>query len=78
MKTAISIPDPVFRAAEEVAQRLALSRSQLYTKAIQEFVELHAQSDVTERLNRVYSEVTSGLDPVVAELQWRSLEAQSW
>ena len=42
MKTAISIPDPIFQAAEEAAARLSMSRSQLYTKAVAAFVEIHA------------------------------------
>ena len=34
MKTAISIPDEVFRSAERLAQRLGVSRSELYAKAV--------------------------------------------
>ncbi|HEX9737109.1 MAG TPA: ChpI protein, partial [Thermoanaerobaculia bacterium] len=30
MKTAISLPDPLFEAAEALAARLSMSRSQLY------------------------------------------------
>jgi hypothetical protein len=33
MKTAISIPDPVFEAAEMFARRTGMSRSQLFTAA---------------------------------------------
>ena len=38
MKVAISLPDPVFRAAETLARRLRKSRSQLYAEAIAEYV----------------------------------------
>jgi len=41
MKTAISIPDPLFDAAEDVADRLGVSRSQLYAKALAEYVAKH-------------------------------------
>lgn len=32
MKTAISIPDPIFEAAEGFARRLGMSRSELYAR----------------------------------------------
>ncbi|MFV9507021.1 MAG: hypothetical protein AB4911_20925 [Oscillochloridaceae bacterium umkhey_bin13] len=38
MKTAISIPDPLFEAAEQYAQDKGLSRSELYAKAIQHYL----------------------------------------
>ena len=41
MKTAISIPEPIFNTAEQVAKELRLSRSELYTKAIKEFLETY-------------------------------------
>ncbi|EIJ36932.1 hypothetical protein Thini_4454 [Thiothrix nivea DSM 5205] len=37
MKTAISIPDPVFQAAELFARHFGISRSELYTKAVEEY-----------------------------------------
>ena len=78
MKTAISIPDPIFQAAEEAAARLAMSRSQLYAHAVAEFVELHASCNVTERLDQVYAENPSELDPLLAKLQDLSLGRESW
>jgi hypothetical protein len=78
MKTAISIPDPIFQAAEEAAARLSMSRSQLYTQAVAAFVELHAPAHVTEQLDQVYSENPSALDPVLAELQNLSQADDSW
>jgi metal-responsive CopG/Arc/MetJ family transcriptional regulator len=55
MKTAISIPDPVFKAADSLAKRLGVSRSELYSKAINEFLSKHRDQGVTEILNGVYS-----------------------
>ncbi len=69
MKTAISIPDPLFQAAEELAQRLELSRSQLYSKAVEFFVRSHRQEGITEALNRVYAEESSELDSGWAAIQ---------
>ena len=39
MKTAISIPDPLFGAAERLAKHLGISRSQLYQRALQAFLQ---------------------------------------
>ena len=75
MKTAISLPDPVFEAAEQLAKRLGMSRSELYASAIAEFVAQHRGRGVTELLNRVYGEdgEDSALDPVLETLQRRTL-----
>ena len=78
MKTAISIPDPIFEEADQLARRLGVSRSELYSSAIQAFVEAHRAEDITEALNRIYSEEDSSLDPVLAALQARALPRDDW
>lgn len=78
MKTAISIRDEVFEAAERTAKDLGISRSELYTKAVGEFVERHGGERVTERLNAVYGEnpSISALDDRLEALQFLSLPAE--
>ena len=68
MKTAISLPDPLFRSAERLAKRLKVSRSALYATAIADSRCHHQRKSVTEQLNEVYGEggEDSTLDPVVA------------
>ncbi len=78
MKTAISLPDTVFQAAEELASRLGVSRSQLYAQAVEAFVKAHLEKNVTEALNRVYEGQTSELDPVLARMQSASLPVEEW
>ena len=78
MKTAISVPDPVFDAADDLAVRLGLSRSALYTQAVSEFLERHRSDLVTEKLNLIYSETPSQLDPVLHEIQLASLPHEEW
>lgn len=80
MKTAISIPDSVFQAAERLAKRTGMSRSELYTTAIANYVEARRGKGVTERLNEVYGESkdSSMLDPVVNALQLSSLPRDEW
>ena len=54
MKTAISLPDSLFRQADEMASELAIPRSRLVALALEEFIRRHRQQDVTERLDAVY------------------------
>jgi len=78
MKTAISIPDGLFEAAEELAKRLGITRSELYQRAVHRYVEQHSDDEITEALNRVYDGVDSSLDPVMAAIQAASLENEKW
>ena len=55
METAISIPDKLFKDAEITAKQLGLARSQLYVKAIKEFIEHHNKDHLTDTLNSLYS-----------------------
>ena len=55
MKTAISLPDPLFQAAESLAKRMGLSRSELFQRALQAFLQDHKDAGVTEELNGVYA-----------------------
>ena len=54
MKTAISIPDPVFEESEVLAKKLGLSRSQLYVQALKKLVAAYGHVHVREALDRVY------------------------
>jgi len=75
MKTAISIPDPVFHSAEELAARLGISRSELYCRALREMIEKHDGAAITAQLDAVYGDqdVDAGLDPALATMQWHSI-----
>ena len=55
MKTAISLPDQLYEEAERTAQILGIPRSQLFAKALEEFIASHKRENITEKLNRVYS-----------------------
>jgi metal-responsive CopG/Arc/MetJ family transcriptional regulator len=78
MKTAISIPDEVFDAADDMAKRLGISRSRLYATAVREFLDTHRNRGVTERLDQVYEYQDSRLDLRVAEAQTASLDDEDW
>ena len=78
MKTAISIPDHVFDEAEKLAQRLGMSRSELYANAVSEYVRGHRGEEVTKRLDEVYQKESSRLDPASRTLQFASLQKDEW
>ncbi len=78
MKTAISIPDRLFDAAEQYAKAHGFSRSNLYAKAISHFLEQQPQNHITDQLNKVYGNVTSNLNSKISELQFKSLEKEEW
>ena len=77
MKTAVSIPDPLFAAADELARRLGISRSELYARALAREVASESEDSITSRLDAVYAETDPSLDPLVAAAQHRSLSS-SW
>lgn len=78
MKAAVSLPDPLFEAADELAKRLGISRSALIAVALESYLRSHQQTGVTERLNEIYRNEDSSLDPVMAAIQSASLPLDEW
>lgn len=68
MKIAVSIPNQIVEEAERLAAELKTSRSELYTRAVREYVARHAPDRLTDAMNRVVEEIGSG----VAELSRRA------
>ncbi len=78
MKTAISVPDRIFREAERHALRAKKSRSQLYAEAVAEYLARHAPDEVTEAMNRVADENPTSLDGFAASAAHRTFERVEW
>ena len=78
MKTAISIRDEIYQAAERTARALGMSRSELYATAVKEFVARHAGDRVTEKLNEIYADdpASAELDKGLQALQFASLSRE--
>ncbi len=53
MKTAISLPDETFRQATEAAARLGMSRSELFARAMREYLARLADESLTARIDAV-------------------------
>ena len=56
MKIAISIPDILFEKVELLAQELSLSRSKIFTIAMQEFLDRYESRKLLDEINNAYSE----------------------
>jgi metal-responsive CopG/Arc/MetJ family transcriptional regulator len=78
MKTAVSIPDKVFKETELLARHLKKSRSEVYSLALAEYVARHAPDRVTELMDRVSAEVGVKTDEFAAAAARRILEHNTW
>lgn len=78
MKVAISLPDTLFEAAEQLAQSLKKPRSKLYAEALAKYVDGHETSAVTERLNAVYDAEPSTVEEVLRSAQSKTLSHEAW
>jgi metal-responsive CopG/Arc/MetJ family transcriptional regulator len=78
MKTAISLPDDLYRSGDRLAKRLGVSRSELYARALAEFLAKHQTDQVTQRLNAVYAAEESRLDPALTKAQLEVVPRESW
>ncbi len=78
MKTAISLPDAVFRDAERLAKRLKKSRSRLYMEAVAEYVARHDPEAVTVALDQVAKKLDTRPDEFTTAAARRVLERVEW
>ncbi len=80
MKTAISIPDDLFEAAEKLAEKLGVSRSELYQRAVAQFLSEYSGELITDSLNEIYSEGAeeSKLDAALSRAQFSSVKEDDW
>jgi len=78
MKTAVSVPDNVYISAEKLARRLGKSRSQLYSQALSNYLSKYQKEGITTKLNEIYRSNDSKVDPLLINLQARSLSKEDW
>lgn len=78
MKTAISLPDPLFREADEVARRLGISRSQLYARALEAHLRQLRDDEITASWNRLAADIDSALPPEIAAAAVEVLRREPW
>lgn len=78
MKTAVSIPDELFRRADELADRLGKSRSEVYREALADYVARRDPRAVTRALDELACELTNEDRAFVSETARQTLERSEW
>lgn len=78
MKTAVSIPDDLFRRADELAERLGKSRSEVYREALADYVARREPGAVTRALDELVDELAADYDGVAANAARRALNRSEW
>ncbi len=76
MRITISISNHLLSRPDALAGRLEVSRDELYTTAIAEFVAKHQDSEVTARLDALYADEPSALNPIRRRAQGRSIRQE--
>ncbi|MGQ0543331.1 MAG: hypothetical protein ACT4O9_16035 [Blastocatellia bacterium] len=78
MKTAISVPDDVFKLSEKLAKKLRVSRSAVFAMGVKKLNEDLDKTAMIARINKVCEEVDTSLDPVLREYTFRKLREVEW
>jgi predicted transcriptional regulator len=78
MKTAISIPDDLFRRADKLATQLGKSRSELYREALADYVARRDPRAVTSALDEIADEVARDRAGFTDHAARRVLERSEW
>ena len=78
MKTAVSIPDDLFRRADALARRLGKSRSELYREALADYIARRELGAVTSALNQIADEIAQDRGGFISAAAGRTLERSEW
>jgi hypothetical protein len=78
MKVAVSIPDPQFEEAEELAKRLGVTRSALYRKALESYCRGFWEEELTKRIKEVCADVDTSLPEDLERAAIKNLERVAW
>lgn len=78
MKTAVSLPDELFRKTDRLAKRMKLSRSALVAAALEAYIIRQQDDEITEQLNRVYAHEDSRSPEWLRRAAARTLAREPW
>lgn len=73
MKTAVSISDSIFLRAQKFQTNYNISRSKLYSDALDEYLSKREKQDITAQLNSVYEQIETEEDLDIGLLAVREL-----
>jgi len=68
VKTAISLPDALFAEAETTAKSMGIPRSQLFARAVEEYLNHHNKERITKNLNTVSASAGDNIKTTTAGL----------
>ncbi len=80
METAISLPNKLFYLAEKYAKKHGLSRNELYTAAVSEFIEKREKKkeDITQKINEICDTADILPNPQISAASRRILRDSEW
>jgi metal-responsive CopG/Arc/MetJ family transcriptional regulator len=81
IKTAISLQKSLFEQVEKLAHQMKVSRSRLFTMALEDFIRRQENEALLEQINRSYDETTADDDlpsPDVVRHHMRRMSQDEW
>jgi metal-responsive CopG/Arc/MetJ family transcriptional regulator len=78
MKTAVSIPDPIFEEAELLARRTNKSRSRLFSDALKEYLARRTPERITEAMDAAIAAIGEDSSAFVNSAAHRILRRSEW
>ena len=78
MNNAISVPEELYREVKSQTEAVGITVDEFAIEAMQARVDRRQidTDEVTEILNKIYAELPPTLDPILSEMQFRSLEKE--
>jgi metal-responsive CopG/Arc/MetJ family transcriptional regulator len=80
MKTAISVDDDLITEADRTAREMGVSRSRLFSLALENYLRNREHGKILEQLNRVYAD-EAGADKLMAKrlkAKFRKTIGEKW
>jgi hypothetical protein len=74
----LAIPAEICEAAQQITGKLGLSSNALVATVLSDFIQRYSEVDITARLDKIYSDADSTLDPVLGPMQLKSLPKEEW
>ncbi|HEV8040639.1 MAG TPA: hypothetical protein VGP62_17340 [Bryobacteraceae bacterium] len=78
MKTAISLDTTLLKEADQTARALGLSRSRLFSIALEDYLRHRRQEQMVEQLNQTYSDHPEARTTQRMKAKFRSTVKDRW
>lgn len=78
MKTAISLDGQLLKEADQTARDLGLSRSRLFSLALENYLRQRRQEQLLDQLNQAYSNEPNPAEAPNLKAKFRSTIKDSW